>query len=223
MTEQAVVRWVTDYGYLGIFFLLIFGIIGLPVPDEWLLVISGYLAFKNVLGFIPTVAVAVLGSAGGLTMSYILGRTSSGYLINRYGSWLHIDDEKIRRTQEWFQNLGRWVLVVGPFIPGVRNLMGYIAGASKLSIHVFVRFAYLGAFISSVTFVTFGYVVGQHLDWGYSRIALIAVAGAIVFTCSGLPLRIAFRIKKIAAAAMANSSANRPAEASAQFACEPKK
>jgi len=55
MTEQAVVQWVTDYGYFGIFFLLIFGIIGLPVPDEWLLVISGYLAFKNVLGFVPTV------------------------------------------------------------------------------------------------------------------------------------------------------------------------
>ena len=222
MTEEAVVRWITEYGYLGIFFLLIFGIIGLPVPDEWLLVISGYLAFKNVLGFVPTVAVAVLGSAGGLTMSYILGRTSSGYVLRRYGSWLHIDDEKIRRTEQWFQNLGRWVLVVGPFIPGVRNLMGYIAGASKLSIHVFARFAYLGAFISSVTFVTFGYIVGQHANWGYSRIALIAVAGAIVFTASGLPFRIAFRIKKIAAAAMANN-VNRPAEASAQLACEPKK
>ena len=69
MTEQAVVQWVTDYGYFGIFALLILGIIGLPVPDEWLLVISGYLAFKNVLGFVPTVAVAVFGSAGGLTMS----------------------------------------------------------------------------------------------------------------------------------------------------------
>src|ERR1700756_4060452 len=176
MTEQAVVQWVNDYGYFGIFFLLIFGIIGLPVPDEWLLVISGYLAFKNVLGFAPTLAVAALGSAGGLTMSYVLGRTSSGFLIRRYGHWFSIDDEKIRRTQEWFQNLGRWVLVVGPFIPGVRNLMGYIAGASRLSFHVFARFAYLGAFISSVSFVTFGYVVGQHVNWGYSRVALIALA-----------------------------------------------
>src|SRR5215470_7105794 len=81
MTEQTLVQWITDYGYFGIFFLLIFGIIGLPVPDEWLLVISGYLAFKNVLGFVPTVAVAVLGSAGGLTLRYVLRRTSSGFLI----------------------------------------------------------------------------------------------------------------------------------------------
>src|SRR5438094_3981315 len=171
MTEQAVVQWVTDYGYFGIFFLLIFGIIGLPVPDEWLLVISGYLAFKNVLGFGPTVAVAVLGSAGGLTMSYVLGRTSSGFVIRRYGRRLSIDDEKIRRTQHWFQNLGRWVLVIGPFVPGVRNLMGYIAGATKLRIHVFMRFAYLGAFISAFTFVTFGYFMGRHFPCACSSIA----------------------------------------------------
>jgi len=222
MTEQAVVQWVTDYGYFGIFFLLIFGIIGLPVPDEWLLVISGYLAFKNVLGFVPTVAVAVLGSAGGLTMSYVLGRTSSGYMIRRYGHWLSIDDEKIRRTEHWFQNLGRWVLVVGPFVPGVRNLMGYIAGASRLRIHIFMRFAYLGALISSLTFVTFGYFVGQHVPWGYSRIALVAVAVAVVFTASGLPFRIVLRMKKITATVTGNKP-SRPIEAETQLACEPKK
>src|SRR2546426_8956826 len=99
MTEQLVVQWVTDYGYFGIFFLLIFGIIGLPIPDEWLLVVSGYLAFKNVLGFVPTVTVAALGSAGGLTMSYLLGRTSGGYVVRRYGRWLCIDDQKILRVQ----------------------------------------------------------------------------------------------------------------------------
>src|SRR5713226_41004 len=118
MTEQAVVQWITDYGYCGIFFLLIFGIVGLPVPDEWLLVISGYLAFKNVLGLFPTLAIAAIGSASGLTISYVIGRTSGDHLVRRFGRWLSIDDEKILRAQKWFQNLGRWVLVVGPFIPG---------------------------------------------------------------------------------------------------------
>src|SRR5207302_11295536 len=97
MTEQAVVQWVTDYGYFGIFFLLIFGIMGLPVPDEWLLVISGYLAFKNVLGLVPTLAIAVLGSAGGLTMSYVLVRTSSWDIVRRCGRWLWLDGDNARR------------------------------------------------------------------------------------------------------------------------------
>ena len=153
MTEQAVVQWITEYGYLGIFFLLVFGIIGLPVPDEWLLVLSGYLAFKDVLQLFPTLAIAVIGSAAGLTSSYVLGRTSSKFILRRCARWLSIDDEKLQRTEHWFHDLGRWVLVVGPFIPGVRNVMGYAAGVSRLRLPVFMRFAYLGALISSTTFV----------------------------------------------------------------------
>jgi len=196
MTEQAVLQWITDYGYLGIFFLLIFGIVGLPIPDEWLLVLSGYLAFKEVLDIFPTLAIAAVGTAGGLTVSYTLGRTSSDYVVRRYGRWLSIDDEKIRQAQQWFQNLGRWVLLVGPFIPGVRNLMGYIAGASKLWVRTFMRFAYFGALISSGTFVTFGYFIGRHVNWNYSRIPLIAVAVAVPLTISGAPVRIVLRIKR---------------------------
>jgi membrane protein DedA with SNARE-associated domain len=222
MTEQAVVHWITDYGYFGIFFLLIFGIIGLPIPDEWLLVLAGYLVFKDVLSFFPTLAIAVIGTASGLTVSYVLGRSSSDYVVRRCGRWLSIDEHQVRRAQEWFQSLGRWVLVIGPFIPGVRNLMGYAAGASKLHLSVFMRFAYLGALISSTTFVTFGYLAGRHVSWNYSRIPLIAVGLVVVLTVSGTPMRVARRMKK-KLAAVAAISAIRPNEPSSQTACVPKK
>src|SRR5436190_3175928 len=101
MTEETVIQWITQYGYFGIFFLLIFGIIGLPIPDEWLLVFSGYLAFKEVLGLLPTLAIAAIGSAGGLTVSYMLGRTSSNFIVRKYGRWLSIDDDKIKKGQHW--------------------------------------------------------------------------------------------------------------------------
>jgi|SRR5262245_36040418 len=190
MTEQLIVQWVADYGYFGIFFLLILGIVGLPVPDEWLLVFAGYLAFKNVLGFVPTLAIAVIGSACGLTVSYVLGRTSGHYFLRRCGRWLSIDEQKLSRAQEWFHKLGRWVLVIGPFIPGVRNLMGYMAGASRLRLDVFARFAYLGALISSTTFVTFGYFAGRHVGWSYARFPLIAVAVLVMLAISRAPVLI---------------------------------
>jgi len=222
MTEQAILHWITEYGYFGIFFLLIFGIVGLPIPDEWLLVLSGYLAFKEVLALFPTLAIAAVGTAGGLTVSYVLGRSSSDYLVRKYGRWLSIDNQKIMRAQQWFQHLGRWVLLVGPFIPGVRNLMGYIAGASKLRMRTFVRFAYAGALISSATFVTLGYFVGRHVNWNYSRIPLIALAVAVPLTISGTPLRIALRIKKMLTPAP-TIRPNRPIKASTQPACAPKR
>jgi membrane protein DedA with SNARE-associated domain len=205
MTEQAVIQWITNYGYFGIFFLLIFGIIGLPIPDEWLLVLAGYLAFKEVLGLFPTLVIAAIGTASGLTVSYVLGRTSSNFLVRRYGRWLSIDEDKILRTQLWFQKLGRWVLLVGPFIPGVRNLMGYVAGAAKLRLPIFARFAYAGSVISSTTFVTFGYIAGPHVNWNYSLVPLICIGLGLVLMLSGAPYRIVSRIMgRLAAPAVAD-------------------
>src|SRR5207249_4654666 len=112
--------------------------------------------------------------------------------------------------------------VVGPFIPGVRNLMGYIAGASKLRLPVFLRFAYIGALISSTTFVTFGYFVGRHIDWSYSRLPIIAVAELVTLMVSGLPFRMALRIKNRLTAAAA-TRANQLIDASNQPACAPRK
>ena len=45
--EQQVLAWIAQYGYLAIFCLLVFGIVGLPVPDETLLTFTGYLVFKG--------------------------------------------------------------------------------------------------------------------------------------------------------------------------------
>ena len=41
--EQHVLAWISQYGYLAIFLLLVMGIVGLPVPDETLLTFTGYL------------------------------------------------------------------------------------------------------------------------------------------------------------------------------------
>ena len=51
--------------------------------------------------------------------------------------------------------------------------------------------------------------------------ALVAVAAAVVFTASGLPFRIAFRLKKIAATTIATNP-SRVIEANTQLVCEPK-
>src|SRR6516225_10416948 len=72
--RDAAFQWIAQHGYAGIFSLLVFGIVGLPVPDEWLLTFSGYLVYKRTLLFLPTFGAAFLGSACGITVSYLLGR-----------------------------------------------------------------------------------------------------------------------------------------------------
>src|SRR5215471_3397660 len=162
--REIAIQWITHHGYAGIFSLLVFGIVGLPVPDEWLLTFSGYLIFKHTLLFVPTFGAAFLGSACGITVSYTLGRIFDTYVLVKYGRFLHVTPQRLARVHSWFERRGRWTLLVGYFIPGVRHLTGYIAGVSELSYPNFALFAYTGAFCWAAIFITVGYVLGEQAN-----------------------------------------------------------
>src|SRR5271157_3840937 len=144
-----------------------FGIIGLPIPDETLLIFSGYLAFKGQLHIVPTIVSAFLGSICGITVSYGLGRIGGYALIIRYGHWVHITEERIGRTREWLEHRGRWGLFIGYFIPGVRHLTALVAGTSRMRYAVFATFAYAGGLVWSTSFITAGFF----LEKGWRKVA----------------------------------------------------
>src|SRR5438132_1419013 len=183
--REIALQWITQHGYVGIFSLLVFGIIGLPVPDEWLLTFSGYLIFKHTLQFLPTFFSAFLGSACGITVSYLLGRVFDTYILVKYGWIFHLTPERLARVHSWFERRGRWTLLVGYFIPGVRHLTGYVAGVSELTFANFALFAYSGAFCWAVIFITLGYVLGE--EWNRviqaidsTKFLMIGLAVAVV-------------------------------------------
>ena len=162
--SELILQWVTHYGYIMIFSLLMVGILGVPVPDETLVTFAGYLSFKGDLMLLPAFAAAFLGTACGITLSYGLGRIGGTYLIGKYGTYFHLTEERIIKVRTWFGRFGRWVLLFGYFIPGIRHLTALTAGASKLAFPVFALFAFTGGFLWSLTFISVGYFFGE--EWG---------------------------------------------------------
>jgi membrane protein DedA with SNARE-associated domain len=161
--EATVLQWVAHYGYFAIFSLLVLGIVGLPVPDEFLLASCGFLVFQGHLQLIPTAASALAGSASGITCSYIIGRTVGWKVLHsRLGRFLHIRDEQIAKVHDWFNRLGHWALIVGYFVPGFRHFTAIVAGTSKLEYRGFALFAYTGAVLWVSTFLFIGYHFGEH-------------------------------------------------------------
>jgi Uncharacterized membrane-associated protein len=177
------VEWIARYGYLAIFVLLMLGIVGLPVPDETLLLFVGYLSFKGDLGLEPALATAFLGSACGISVSYALGRFVGPRAVVKLTPRLHIHPEQLVLTQHWVERWGKYVLLVAYFIPGVRHLAALLMGASLLPPSVFARFAYTGALLWSATFVGLGYLAGEewrHLSPLLHRIGVIGAVLAVL-------------------------------------------
>ncbi|WP_248924169.1 DedA family protein [Paenibacillus hamazuiensis] len=154
--------FIAHYGYAGIFGALMLGIIGAPVPDEFLMTFSGYLVSKGKMHFVPTVIVSVLGSFAGMSLSYAIGYKFGYPLVEKYGQKVHITKEKLERTQIWFGRFGKFALTVGYFVPGLRHLTAYSAGISKWPYRSFCLYAVPGAMLWAIAFIALGTYLGEH-------------------------------------------------------------
>ena len=160
---ESLLAWLSHYGYAGLFGLLVLGIVGLPVPDETLLVFSGYLISKGRLHPALTFLAGFAGSASGISISYSIGRIFGHGFVQRYGRYVRFTQERVDHLHVWFLRTGDWLLTIGYFIPGVRHFTALVAGMSGLEYRKFATFAYSGAGIWVATFLTVGYFVGE--EW----------------------------------------------------------
>lgn len=161
ISSQTVMNWIIHYGYIGLFCLLMLGIVGVPFPDEFVMTFAGYLIFKGHLDTCPTLAAAFMGSVCGISLSYVIGRIVGAPLIERFGHLVHITSERLTLVNAWFERFGKWLLVFGYFLTGFRHLVAIVAGTTKLRLPAFALFAYTGALIWALTFISLGYFLGE--------------------------------------------------------------
>jgi len=180
---ESLLSWLGQHGYSGLFFLLMLGILGLPIPDETLLVFCGYLIYKGKLCASEAFVSGFAGSVCGITLSYFLGLKFSREVIFRYGKYLRITPTHVEDVSRWFQSFGLWLLSIGYFIPGVRHFTALVAGMSRLGVGRFASYAYPGAAVWVASFLTLGYVFGErweHTSELVHRYSLIAAGAAAI-------------------------------------------
>lgn len=185
MNLESMLGYVSRYGYFGIFAMLVFGIIGVPIPDETMLTFAGYLVYKGHLSLVPTCAAAWAGTTVGITTSFAIGRFFGFNLVVKHGARFGVTAEKLERAHEWFEKRGRWMLTAGYFIPGLRHAFAIAAGTSRVHWAVFALFAYTGGFVWSVGFIMLGYYMGE--TWrkvvsgvhAFAILVALAAAGAV--------------------------------------------
>lgn len=179
--ENYVQDLIFHYRYAGLLLLLTGGMIGIPVPDEFLMTFCGFQTSLGHMNFGKTVFVATVGSFLGTNLSYWIGRRLGIPFLHKAAPYLHFNEKKIARAEHWFQRFGDRLIVIGYFFPGFRHFTAYFSGMSRLNYGRFAGLAVIGAFLWATTFITLGRILGVH---GH-RITLILhrylVRGGIVF------------------------------------------
>lgn len=187
LNTEAITHLIQHYGSVALFILLVLGIIALPVPEETLLVVTGVLMGNGYLNIPFTLLAAYFGSMVGITISYLIGMSVGIYFINKYGGWVGLTETRLEKISDWFHHYGKWTLVIGYFIPGVRHLTGITAGLTRIEYHQFALFAYFGAIIWVSTFLSIGYFcrhacvnLVESIDINITEVVFIALFSMVV-------------------------------------------
>lgn len=175
---------ISAHGYGALVLLLMLGIVGLPIPDEALLMCVGYLIFRGQLAALPALGAAWAGSVTGITISYVVGHMIGTQGIPKLGRLLRWRADHVEKVEQWVRRWGGHVIVLAYFLPGVRHIGALILGASTLTFGKFARFAYAGAIIWVGTFISLGYMFGK--EWSsrssmvHKSVVIVAIAVTLI-------------------------------------------
>jgi membrane protein DedA with SNARE-associated domain len=157
--------WIQHFGYPGVFFLLLFEMIGMPMPAETTLVFTGIEWNKGILTLAPLLTAAIAGHIIGSTIAYSIGRFLGLRFILRFGKWVGLTDERLDKVNIKFHKHGKWIILIAKFIAGVRVLVPYLAGINRMP---FLKFTVYNS-ISSIVWVTVFIFAGKYLgrEWAH--------------------------------------------------------
>ncbi len=150
--------------YYIIFLILFFCGLGLPIPEDITLVVSGILIASKVIHFWPGLILCMAGIIVGDGMVYTLGRIWGVKLLKtKYISRFYSDKTQEKMTHS-FQKHGNKILFFARFMPGLRAPMYFYCGLMKKSFLTFISVDFFAALISVPIWVYVGMVFGNNLS-----------------------------------------------------------
>ena len=180
------VTWATDViaaiGYPGIALLIALEAVFPPIPSEVILPLSGSLSASGTFNVFLALIAATLGSLGGASMLYGLGRwggeTRIGDWLDRYGKWFLLSRSDLLNSRVWFSRHGNYAVLVARVIPGMRSFVSVPAGLALMPYGRFLVFTAIGSALWNGALIGAGYFLGKNWDQVEGWIAPI---GPIVY------------------------------------------
>jgi len=159
---------------------------GVPIVNTTLLLFTGALASLGLLNIWILIAAAIFGSTAGACLAYGIGLQGGRRLYLRLLSVFHIEEQKVKAVERWFQQSGAWMIFFSRLTPYVRPFACFPAGISRMPFGRFFIAALAGSATWCVVMLYAGLALGRrwhfalHLIQDYTLPTLCALALVIV-------------------------------------------
>jgi membrane protein DedA with SNARE-associated domain len=203
------------YGLWAIALLILVEDFGIPVPGETVLIAGAIYAGSGRLNVVAVGLTAFFAAVVGDNLGYAIGRFGGGTLIHRWGKYILLTPERMKKAEDFFERHGGKIIAIARFIDGLRQVNGLVAGITEMHWLKFIAYNALGAALWVGTWVSLGYFAGQHITTIYNditRYSLYAAIAAVVIIAVWVFVRVRRHRREKAAAGPA--AADSPEKAS---------
>jgi membrane protein DedA with SNARE-associated domain len=173
--------YIIRYGYIAIFSLVFLQEIGVPnpVPNELMLLFSGYLTGIEKLNFIIVLITVITADTMGSSLLYMIFYYFGPRMLQKWPNL--IPPSKLAYLTARVSKQDRWSIYLGRHMPFLRGYTAVAAGLLKIPPSVFLPAVLLSALTWSGGYVIAGRLLGDEYTkvvskWGIGKVVLTGLA-----------------------------------------------
>ncbi len=190
--EDLFTNLISQFGYIGVWFLIFFENVFPPIPSELILPLSGFFTTTTELTLPGVIVSATVGSVTGAFILYGVGRILSrerlmAFFGTRPMRLLGFKPEDISSAVDWFDRKGQVTVLICRCIPVVRSLISIPAGTAKMNVLKFSLYTLLGSTVWNTILCSLGAAAGSawetvtvQAEWVSDVVKYVIIAIAIV-------------------------------------------
>ena len=177
---------ISAYGIWLIALIIALECICIPVPGETTLVAAAiYAGTTHELNIFSVILAAIVGGIVGNVIAFWIGREYGYRLLMRYGSFVHLDETRIKIGEYLFLRHGSKVVFFARFIPVLRSFAPVLAGVNRMPWGSFMLANVAGAVAWVGLDCTLAYLIGEELTKVAGPVGLGLAALVVVLLAVG--------------------------------------
>jgi membrane protein DedA with SNARE-associated domain len=190
MAEE-VLYYLTNYGYLAIFFLIFLQEIGMPniFPNEILLIFSGFLSIKGILSLPLVIITAITADFFGTNLLFFLFYYSGPTITLKLGKWIPSTLKRIESFGNKVKNGGVISIYLFRITPFTRGYTSVITGLFRMNPSLYVPIVLISSVLWSSFYIMLGWILGPSWDlslFNTDKFRVIMITVFIIMISSNL-------------------------------------
>jgi len=156
--------FIQHFPYLGLFILLVLGTLGLPFPEDGILLLGGFLAAHDVVKPLPVFLAIYSGLLITDFLLYSVGKKYGRHLVEHKRFRKIITADRLSKLEEKFKKWGILVVFFGRHLLGLRAQIFLVAGVMKMSCKKFLMVDGTSALFTITLWGGLGYLGGNSVQ-----------------------------------------------------------